>query len=106
VSQEKFETLTDVTHLLITKYILKLAGIRNNKASGWDGIPVEFWKVLCNGEQGVEILTDMFNRKQFPIEWKTTIIHPIYKGRGVWVKPGNCRGISLLSACSKIFSGI
>jgi hypothetical protein len=84
--------------------------MKNNKASGWDGIPVEFWKVLCNREQGVEILTNMFNRiknrKQFPIEWKTAIVHPIYKGRGARGKPGNYRGISLLSTCSKIFSGI
>jgi hypothetical protein len=84
--------------------------MKNNKASGWDGIPAEFWKVLCNGEQGTGILTNMFNkiknRKQFPLEWKTAIIHPIYKGRGDRGKPGNYRRISLLSACSKIFSGI
>jgi hypothetical protein len=84
--------------------------MKNNKAPGWDEIPVEFWKVLCNGEQGVEILTNMFNRiknsKKFPTEWKTAIIHPIYKGRGARGKPGNYRGVSHLSVCGKVFSGI
>jgi hypothetical protein len=83
--------------------------MKNNKASGRDGIPAEFWKVLSNGEQGIGILTNMFNKikngKQFPLEWKTPIIHPIYKGRGNREKPGNYRGISLLSVCGKIFSG-
>jgi hypothetical protein len=34
------------------------------------------------------------------------IIHAIYKGKGNLEKPGNYRGISLLSVCGKIFSGI
>jgi hypothetical protein len=46
------------------------------------------------------------NGKQFPLEWKTAIIHPIYKGKGNQEKPRNYRGISLLSVCGKIFSGI
>jgi hypothetical protein len=50
----------------------------------------------------------MFNKikngKQFPLEWKMAIIHPIYKGKGNREKPGNYRGISLLSVCGKIFS--
>jgi hypothetical protein len=70
--------------------------MKNNKASGWDGIPADFWKVLCNGEQGIGILTNMFNkiknRKQFPLEWKTAITHPSYKGRGDQGKPWNYRG--------------
>jgi hypothetical protein len=84
--------------------------MKNNKASGYDGIPAEFWKVFCNGEQGIGILTNMFNKikngKQFPLEWKTAIMHPNYKGKGYREKPGNYRGISLLSVCGKIFSGM
>jgi hypothetical protein len=97
----------DFTKREVKEWILRM---KNNKASGWDGIPMEFWKGLCRGEQGVEILTNMFNkiknRRQFPVDWKTAIIYPIYKGRGGRGIPGNYRGISLLSACSKIFSGI
>jgi hypothetical protein len=66
----------DFTKREVKEWTLRM---KNNKASGWDGIPIEFWKDLCNGEQGVGILTNMFNkiksRKQFPLEWKTAIFH-------------------------------
>jgi hypothetical protein len=73
--------------------------LKNNQAPRYDGIPAEFWKVFCNGEQGIGILTNMFNKsngKQFPLQWKMAIIHPIYKGKGNREKPGNYGGISLL----------
>jgi hypothetical protein len=98
---------SDFTKREVKEFTLRM---KNNKASGWDGIPAEFWKALCNGEQGIGMLTNMFNKikngKQFPFEWKMAIIHPIYKGRGNRGEPGNYRGISLLLVCGKIFSGI
>jgi hypothetical protein len=81
----------DFTKMEVKEFTLRM---NNNKASGY-GIPAEFWKVFCNGEQGIGILTNVFNKtkngKQFPLEWKTAIIHPIYKGKGNREKPGNYR---------------
>jgi hypothetical protein len=55
-------------------------------------------------------VTDLFYQTEikniFPSEWKTTIICPIYKGRGYIDEPGHNRGISLLSVFGKMFSGI
>jgi hypothetical protein len=97
----------DFTKLEVKGFTIRM---KNNKVSGYDGAPVEFWKVFCNGEQGIGILTNTFNKikngKQFPLAWKTAITHPIYKGKENRDKPGNYRGISLLSVCGKIFSGI
>jgi hypothetical protein len=98
---------SDFTRNEVTNFIGK---VKNNKASGYDGIPAEFWKIFCTVRGGIEILTNMFNKikngKEFPRDWKIAIIHPIYKGKGNRDKPGNYRGISFLSICGKIFSGI
>jgi hypothetical protein len=62
----------------------------------------------CGG--GIEILTNMFNiiknGKEFPLDWKILIIYPIYWGKGSREKPETYWGISFLSICGKIFSGI
>jgi hypothetical protein len=46
----------------------------NNKATGFDGIPAEFWKISCSIKWGTEILTSIFNKvkngKKFPSERK------------------------------------
>jgi hypothetical protein len=60
--------------------------MKNNKATGFVGIPAEMWKMLCIVKGGIEILVEMFNKvkkgKGFPDDWKTAIICPICKGRG------------------------
>jgi hypothetical protein len=65
----------DFTKREVKEFTLRM---KKNKASGCDGIPAEFWKVLYNAEKGIGILTKMFNKikkgKQFPLEWKTAII--------------------------------
>jgi hypothetical protein len=39
---------SDFTKMEVKELTLRM---KNNKAAGWDGIPAEFWKVFCNGEQ-------------------------------------------------------
>jgi hypothetical protein len=86
--------------------------MKNKEATGYDGIPAEFWKIFCMVRDGIETLTNMFkkikNGKVFPLDWKIASIHPIYKGKGSRDNPGNYthRGISHPSICGKIFSGI
>jgi hypothetical protein len=86
-----------------------IRSMKNNKATSYDGIPAGFWKIFCTVRDGIKILTNMFNKikngKEFPLDWKISIIHPIYKAKGNREKPGNYR-IYLLSICGKIFSRI
>jgi hypothetical protein len=67
--------------------------MKNNKATSYDEIPAEFWKIFCTMRGRTEILTNMLNKirngKEFPLDRKTATIHPIYKGKGNREKPGN-----------------
>jgi hypothetical protein len=84
--------------------------MKNNNATGYGRIPAKLWKIFCTMKDEIETLTNMFNEirngKEFPLDWKIAIMYPIYKGKGNREKPGNYRGISLLSICSKICLGI
>jgi hypothetical protein len=72
---------SDFTNAEVKDFI---RSIKNNKATGYDGIPVEFWKIFCTVRDGIEILTSAFNKinngKEFPLDWRIATIHPIYVG--------------------------
>jgi hypothetical protein len=56
------------------------------------------------------MLVRLFNKvkegKDFPIDWKIATVCPIFKAKGKMREPGNYRGIVLLSALGKIYSGM
>jgi hypothetical protein len=58
---------SDFTKEEISESILK---IKNNKATGFDGIPAKMWKMFCTMKGGIKILVEMFNKvkkgKGFP----------------------------------------
>jgi hypothetical protein len=85
-------------------------GMRNNKAVGFNGMPAEMWEIFSITNDGIKILTNLFNKvknkNEFHSDRKVAIICPIYKVEGSPQEPGNYRGISLLSVLGKIFSGI
>jgi hypothetical protein len=60
--------------------------MKNNKAVGFDGIPAEMWKIFSITNDGIKILTNLFNKvknkNEFPSDWKVAIICPTYKGKG------------------------
>jgi hypothetical protein len=100
------ESGMDFKNQEVKKFIMSM---KNDKATGFDGIPAEAWKVLSTKDEGIGILMDLFNqiknKKIFPSEWKTTICL-IYKGKEESKdEPGYYRGISLLSVLGKMFSG-
>ncbi|KAI5726244.1 hypothetical protein M8J77_025735 [Diaphorina citri] len=72
--------------------------LKNNKASGEDGIVAELWKyadnysILCLQK----IIEQIWTTEKLPEDWSTAIIHPIHK-KGDKSDPNNYRGISLLS---------
>jgi hypothetical protein len=70
--------------------------MKNNKATGCDGICAEAWKMLVTNAVGTEILTKVFNmirhKREFPKQCKTALIQPIYKVRGSHRALGNYTG--------------
>jgi hypothetical protein len=63
----------------------QVIGMKNNKAVGFNGIPAEMWKIFSITNDGLKILTNLFNKvknkNEFLSDWKVAIICPIYKGK-------------------------
>jgi hypothetical protein len=51
-------------------------------------------------------MNKIYETGKFPVAWKTSVLHLIYKGKGHREDPGNYRGTALLSTLSKIFTGV
>ena len=80
---------------------------KNNKAPGYDRIPVEFFKNAT--PLFLTMLTIAFNcilnTGQVPLSFKQSIIFPLFK-TGDPQNPENYRGIAFLNAIYKIFAGV
>ena len=76
-----------------------ISRMKNGKATGMDGIPVEVSK--CLGEEGVHMLWDLmkgiYEKEKIPTEWRDSVIIPIYKEKGDIQDCGHYRGIKLMS---------
>ena len=85
-----------------------ISRMKNGKATGMDGIPVEVWK--CLGEEGIDMLWDLmkgiYEQQKIPTEWRDSVIIPIYKEKGDIQDCGNYRGIKLMSHTMKIWERI
>jgi len=79
--------------------------MKNNKAAGFDGLPMEVWKYagkdLWKGL--VNLMSQVWKEERIPEDWKKSIIVPIHK-RGDPNVSGNYRGISLLCTAYKIYA--
>jgi hypothetical protein len=68
---------------------------------------MKFWNELCKKEYIskllVKLMNDIYKTGDFPLGWKTSMLHMIYKGKGDKRDPANYRGISLLSTLSKVY---
>ena len=83
-----------------------IAGLKDGKAPGGDGIPAEVWK---HGGDNLfsrmhQLITNAWEVGSVPA-WKDASIVTIYK-KGDRTDCGNYRGISLLSIAGKIFARI
>jgi hypothetical protein len=47
-------------------------------------------------------MNNIYETGDFPLGWKTGMLHMIHKGKGDKRDPANCRRISLLSTLSKV----
>lgn len=85
-----------------------IAGLKNNKCAGPDGIPAEVFK------HGGYLLTrrlhlliqKFWEHETLPQDWKDANIVVIYKQKGDRAACGNSRGISLLSIAGKVLAKI
>ena len=87
---------------------VSISRMKNGKATGMDGIPVEVWK--CLGEEGIDMLWDLmkgiYEQEKIPTEWRDSVIIPISKEKGDIQDCGNYRGIKLMSHTTKIWERI
>ena len=82
--------------------------LKNNKASGIDGILNEFIKHSL--DLMLPLYLKLFNKildtGELPEDWLTGLIIPIYKNKGSKEDADNYRGITLLSCLGKLFTSI
>ena len=97
---DNIPTIQEVSHAINS--------LKNNKATGPDGIPAE---LLKHGGDAVatclhNIIQEVWNSGCCPQQWKDADIISIYKKKGDRNICGNSRGISLLSTSGKVVTKI
>ena len=82
--------------------------MKNSKASGTDGIAIEFYKKLP--EVFAPYFVDIFNTSMrngiYPETYKTGKVIPLYKGKGKKTESKNFRPITNIKTAAKIFDHI
>lgn len=84
-----------------------ILSLKNNKATGIDGIPAECFKALAYTESDgfdelVWCIEKVWETGNVPQQWKDTVFVYIYKNKGSRLKCSNYRGIALSSHIGKI----
>lgn len=88
-----------------TEISRQIKRLKNNKASGEDGIVAEHLKAAGPNtiKEITQILQQIWQNEMIPDDWKSALIHPLHK-KGDRTDVNNYRGISLLPVTYKIFS--
>ncbi len=86
---------------------LSLARAKNDKAIGWDGIPVEVVRNVSAILYMHHLFNICFESGIIPKIWSKSIINPIPKTSTADARlPSQYRGITLASAIYRIYAGI
>ena len=87
---------------------IALLDMKNNKAPGWDGLPMEFYKYapMLLGPILARLFSFLYEKVLYPQTWALSIIQPIFKKKGSPNDPDNWRGITLLPSIAKIYTKI
>ena len=82
--------------------------MKNNKAPGCDGLPLEFYKNSASVVSPIlaRLFNFLFDNSLYPKLWSLSIVQPIYKKKGNINIPDNWRGIALLPSLSKIYAKV
>ena len=90
--------------ILVCEVKWALGSITTNKASGGDGIPVELFQILKDGD-AVKVLhsicQQIWKTQQWPQDWKRSVFILIPK-KGNAKECSNYRTIALISRASKV----
>ena len=80
-----------------------LESIARNKASGYDGIPVEIFQIIKDIAMKVlhSICQQMWKIQQWPQDWKSSVFIPVPR-KGNPKECSNYRTIALISHASKV----
>jgi hypothetical protein len=84
-----------------------IKNLKNGKAPGEDDVSSELYKYASVNFKLrlVNFLNNIYANGTIPREWNNAIVVPIFK-KDDKEDPKNCRGISLLNACYKIYAKI
>ena len=78
--------------------------MKSGKATGKSEVSVEM--IVASGEIGVKVMMKLcqhvLDSRGMPDEWKTSVIVPIFKGKGDVMSCGSYRGVKLLEHVMKI----
>ena len=81
-----------------------MQSMKSGKATGTSEVSVEM--IVVSGEIGVKVMMELCQRvldgRGMPDEWKTSVIVPIFKGKGDVMSCGSYRGVKLLEHAIKI----
>ena len=81
-----------------------MQSMKSGKATGTSEVSVEM--IVASGEIGVKVMMELCQRvldgRGMPDEWKTSVIVPIFKGKGDVMSCGSYRGVKLLEHSMKI----
>ena len=86
---------------------LAIEKLKSNKLPGIDQVPAELIKAGCKTIRRYvhKLIISIWNKEEFPDEWKESTIVPIYK-KGDKTDCSNYKGISLWPTMYKILSNI
>ena len=105
---EELAMHVEVENITREEFRKAVSKMKNGKAVGPDGIPIEAWKHL--GELAVEFLMTQFNNmlenEEVLEEWRKSVLVPIYKNKGETQECGNYRGIKLMSHTMKMWKRV
>ena len=88
-------------------HVAALKQMKRHKAPGLSGLVAEMTK--STGDIGTQWILDVCNGTVkegcIPEDWKSSMVLPIYKGKGDPMECGSYRGITLLEHAMKVAEG-
>ena len=86
------------------KIVEAVQSMKSRKASGPSKVSVEM--IVASGKIGIKVMMELCQRlldgRGMPDEWKTSVIVPIFKGKGDVMSYGSYRGVKLLEHAMKV----
>ena len=77
-----------------------IQGMKSGKAAGPSEVSMKM--VVASGEIGVKVMMELLDGRGMPDGWKTSVVVPIFKGKGDVMSCGSYRGVKLLEHAMKI----